>query len=325
MFRSAVPWFGVALVACSNDAKLAELEARQSELQASVSTTTASIADMRQQLEAMGVIAPEGGKPKGKAGGTSSTGKAKGGKIGHPLPKDDVTATLAFQVQRAGKPPVFPPLPPPERSETACGWKYTVKELQPISDFQLNSNGLGKPGPLRLLSNGTPLAPHAAPADYEGRCGGAFRHAGYLILFSPADDPDATPTQTWSIDLDDRVPMPRGDDGRPMYWVYPGTQLTITTQGAWDPAWGEAELDLVPRVLGTGNWTVTVGGAPLDIPAEKDAPHLHQAIPQDGGPFTLTLASPADGPYLVLETLTLGNAEHAAVLTSEAAFRAAQR
>ena len=37
-------------------------------------------------------------------------------------------------------------------------------------------------------------------------------------------------------------------------------------------------------------------------------------------PFSITLASPEDGPYLLVNTLTLGNPENSLVITSEVAF-----
>lgn len=312
---------------CGNDTKLTELEGQQRDLRTEFDATAAEIAEMRSQLQAMGVLEGEGrtaSKAKGKAGGAGSS-KGKG-KVGHPLPKEDVTAALGFTAARTGTIPTLPALPQMQRSaESACGWKFQIKEIQPISDYQVNAAGLGKAGPVVLLQDGKPLTAHALPADYEGRCAGAFRHAGFLIMFSPEGTPEAAEGKQYTIALSDQVPLVRGDDGRPIYWIYPGTTLRIETGKAWDPAWGALDVDLVTRAFGEGSpYQVTIAGAPVELPEDNEAPHLHQTLdPAPGTPIVIEISSPADGRYVAIETLTLGNAEHAAVVTSEAAFRAA--
>ncbi len=312
---------------CGNDTKLAELEGQQRDLRTEFDATAAEISQMRSQLQAMGVLGddPKAARPaKGKAGGAGS-GKGKG-KVGNPVPKDDVTAKLGFTAARTGTPPVLPALPEMTRAEeTPCGWKFQVKEIQPISDYQLNAAGLGKAGPVVLLEDGKPYASHALPADYEGQCAGAFRHAGFLIMFSPQGAPEAVEGKKYTIALAGDVPLARGDDGRPIYWVYPGTTLRIESGKPWDPAWGKLEVDLVPHTFGEGSsYQVTVAGTAIELPDDQEAPHLHHVVdPVPAGPIVVEITSPADGPYIALETLTLGNAEHAAIVTSDAAFRAA--
>ncbi len=309
---------------CGNDAKLAELEGKQRDLRTEYDAVAADVEKMRSQLQAMGVLdaEPKAAKAgKGKAGG----GKAKG-KVGYPTPKNNVTAALGITATRTGTTPGLPALPEIQRGEdTPCGWKFQVKEIQPISDYQVNAAGLGKAGPVMLLEDGKPLASHALPADYEGQCAGAFRHAGFLILFSPQGAPEAVEGKKYSIALSEDVPLARGDDGRPIYWIYPGTTLRIETGKAWDPAWGKLEADLVPHTFGgSTNYQVTIAGTPIDLPDDQDAPHLHHVVdPVPAGPIIVEISSPADGPYVALQTLTLGNADHAAVVTSEVAFRAA--
>ncbi len=214
MPRSAV--FLLATVACTNDEKLAELEARQTEVRSSYDETARQIHDMRGQLISMGVLA-EGEVPvKGKnikAGGAGSKARSK---AGNPVPTRLVTADLGVTAARTGEIPTLSELSAPERSESPCGWKFVVKELTDISDYNLNSLGLGRSGPVQLLADGQPLEPHGTPAEYDETCSNAFRHAGWAFLFSPEDSPENAEKHKYSIALDTAVPLPRGEDGRPL-------------------------------------------------------------------------------------------------------------
>jgi hypothetical protein len=327
MPRSAVVL--LALAACNNEEKLAELEARQTELRAQYDETARQTAEMRKQLLAMGVIA-EGATapPKGKntkAGGAGSKAKLK---AGNPIPTNDVTAAFGVTAARTGEIPTLPPLnAAPERSESPCGWKFVVKELADISDYNLNSLGLGRSGPVLLLADGAPLASHATPAQYDESCAHAFRHAGWAFLFSPEAAPENAEKHSWSLALDTHLPAARGEDGRPMYWVYPGTTVTLTAGRAWDPSWGAMDVDVVTRRVSEGDPPkVTIAGQPVIVPDDKDTAHLHVGLdPIPAEPLIVTVTSEDTGAYVVIDTFTIGNAENAAVVTSEAAWKAAQR
>ncbi len=322
-------WSLMALVACSNEEKLAELEAQQSDLRSSYDESARQLNDIRSQLLAMGVLT-EGDTPtpKGKntkAGGAGSKGKLK---AGNPAPAKEVTAELGVTVVRTGEIPTLPALTAaPERGESPCGWKFVVKELADISDYNLNSLGLGRSGPVVLLADGAPLRAHASPAEYDESCSKAFRHAGWAFLFSPEAAAENAEKHTWSISLDDQVPILRGEDNRPMYWVYPGTTLTFTAARAWDPAWGAMEVDVVTRQVSEGPpVTVTVAGQPVSVPEDKDTAHLHVGLdPIPAAPLVVTVTAEATGGYVVVDTLTIGNAENAAVITSEVAHKALLR
>ena len=122
-------------------------------------------------------------------------------------------------MQRNGTPDDLPELPKVSRvPNTACGFKYKIESLKPISDFVLNRSDLGKSSPIVLYEDNKALPGHAYPKAFEESCEGAFRHAGFVILFSPTGDgPDAERRHNYRIGLSEDVPMPRGDDGRPMY------------------------------------------------------------------------------------------------------------
>lgn len=326
MPRSAV--FLLALAACTNEEKLAELEARQTELRSNYDETARQIRDMRDQLIAMGVISESDTPTRGKntkIGGAGSKAKAR---VGNSMPAQNVTAEFPVAATRTGELPTLPPLvAAPERGESPCGWKFTIKDLADISDYNLNSLGLGRSGPVLLLADGQPLKPHATPAEYDESCSNAFRHAGWAILFSPESGPENAEKHTYSLALDPEIPSVRGEDNRPMYWVYPGTTVTLTAARAWDPGWGTLEVDLVLRRVDDGvPPKVSIGGQAAEVPDDKDAAHLHVAFdPIPAEPLVIEISAPSNGAYTVIETLTIGNADTAAVVTSEAAFKAPAR
>ncbi len=87
-------------------------------------------------------------------------------------------------------------------------------------------------------------------------------------------------------------------------------------------------MDLVARRIDDGDLPkVTIGGQVVEVPEDKDAPHLHVGFdPVPTEPLVVTVTADADtGAYVVIETLTFGNPETAAVVTSELAFKSAAR
>ena len=122
-----------------------------------------------------------------------------------------------------------------------------------------------------MSAGGVDLPGHAFPKQFES-CGGAFRHAGTVVLFS-------TPTEAAPDDLklsfDSAFPSAR-PDGRELFWLHPGQTATLATSSPWDESWGEAVLTLSadagrPPVVqvdgeeagpgplpGEGPWTVTI-------------------------------------------------------------------
>ena len=220
--------------------QLAELELEQQQLRAEYEDVAANVAALRDEMGELGLITRAQANAKAPSQGRS------GKKIkprGNPSPANDLSEGMPWTATRTGDKPTLPALADLERSSGDCGWRFHVRELQPISDFPLNRDGFGKASPVVMYAGDQPMSPHANPEDFEKACTGSYRHAGYLFLFSPTGNVDAASERSYRIELADEVPLPR-DDGRPMYWVYPGTTLTFSVPGAWDPAWGEVRLDL---------------------------------------------------------------------------------
>lgn len=309
------------------DPELSNLERDHEELRARVSELREHVDGLRAELIEAGVV-DEGWEPPAakRKGSRRKSAPPVDAAFGNPLPQTELSEALPVTVTRTGTPPTLPDPGPFERLDSPCGHQFVVRELRALSDFPLNNNGFGKSGPVLLLEDGRPLKPHAAPSEFEDACSGAFRHAGHAFLFSPTASPDGAESRTWSLALSDDVPLRRGDDGREMYWVYPGTTLTFELGSGWDPAWGPLQVHIAGRIANgsTRPARVQLDGRAVELPsAVRPMPFtVSEVLPPPEGPWTLEITSPEDGPYVILGTLTLGNEGHARVLTSQEAFAA---
>ncbi|MEZ4322834.1 MAG: hypothetical protein R3F61_35530 [Myxococcota bacterium] len=313
MFVSAM----LVLAGCSPDLRVAEK--RQKELEIELAELDREVLELRSTLEDAGIEVKGKGRVRAKAKGRGRKARPSAPPEGaNQTPTRERTADAGVAIERTGTPIALSIPGAPERVETtACGYRLEVPSLKGISDYPLNSRGLGKSGPVLLELDGVPLEPHALPADFEQRCGGAFRHAGTVVLFAPPE-PVELGSRVPSLSLDPRVPVPRGDDGRPMYWVYPGTELVVRID-RWDPSWGPAEASVVALVMGPGSATFDLDGA---VSTGAGATNLTESL--DGaGPFTLKVRSDPDGPFVLLDALTIGNPDDAVVVTGGQAWRAA--
>jgi hypothetical protein len=305
----------LALFACQN-VELAQLETRQDEMSDRHRAVEHEVDEVREGMVELGLVARQ------RAGGGGSGGGARAKlNLAHQLPATSLTGTLPWRAEREGSLPELPPLPEVERTESPCGHKYKLEPLKPISDFVLNSHDLGKSSPVLLLEDGEPLRGHAFPKQFEQKCAGAFRHAGFVILFSPTgESPESLSDHSYSIGLSPDLPLLRGDDQRPVYWVYPGTTLTFELDAGWDDAWGELYVDLAGRALGdaASPLEITVSDEVFPFETGDIALTAEPDLPQ--GPWSIRITSPPDGPYAILDLLTVGNQETALVVTGPRAF-----
>ena len=287
---------------------LAQLETEQQALEQEVVVLRHTVEEMRTQMQAMGLM------PSGPAAALSEVG---GG--------EDLASAIPVVAERQGTPPTFPVFEAPERRDTSdCGYRFYVPWLEAVSDQMLEQSGSGRASPVLLLHDGKALTPHAGPLAYEKSCKFSFRHQPRYLFFSPANAVDNIAGE-WTMKLADEVPLARGDD-REMFWVYPGTTLTFTFGSAWDAdAWGEMKVNLDARLLyvGTPESPTPRPGAQatasfLGIEESSDDPRLgfEQVVPAPDGPWTLALTSPSDGPYILVETLVVGNDQHSLVVSA---------
>lgn len=306
----------LTLAACQN-VELAQLETSQHELDDRHDAVARQVQELREDMIELGMVsrqkAVDAGGPRAQLN------------MAHQLPATELTAALPWTVERTGEPSPLPELPEPERTDTPCGWKYKVEALKPISDFVLNSSDLGKSSPLVLFEDGAPLKAHAFPKQFEQSCGGAFRHAGFVVLFSPTgDSPEAIEDHDYTLGLSSELPLLRGDDNRGMYWVYPGTTVTFTLSEGWSEDWGELWVDIAGRATAAASpLEITIADESFPIETADVAISTQPDMQQDA--WTITLTSPADGPFAILDVLTIGNAENALVITGPRAFKKEQK
>ena len=172
-----------------------------------------------------------------------------------------------------------------------------------------------------MLQDGEPMKAHATPAEFNDACSRSYRHAGYVFLFSPDERPENAEKRKYAIQLDPSVPMERGEDKRPMYWIYPGTTLEFAFERGWDPSWGDVTVDLAAKIAGEHLSPAVVSWGETTVSTDETGVlQISQETTLPEEPFSLSIASPEDGPYVLLNTLTLGNAANAVVVTSEVAF-----
>jgi outer membrane murein-binding lipoprotein Lpp len=305
----------VLLAGCASS-QVVQLEQDHERLRTEYNDLQQNVTALSNQMVEMGLITQA--QANARANPDAQPQARRGPAPGHGNTNTELSKQLPWTAERTGTPRNLPAAGQPERADDDCGWRLNVRELQPISDFPLNRDGYGKSSPVVLSENGAPMVPHAMPEAFQAECTGSYRHAGYLFLFSPTGIVGAAMDNSYTLSLDEDFPLPRGEDDRPMYWVYPGTTATFSFTGGWKAEWGEPELNVSGRVLDVdaeGASVVAPGiNQPLVSPGEF---HVSKPLLEGAeGDFEVVVRSPGNGPYLILDVLTVGNAEFAAVVTA---------
>ena len=306
----------LSLLACDST-QLNELEEEHEALRVEVDDLAQNVASLRNDMVELGLLTQEQSLKRVPIDAQPVPTNTDMLQIGHQTPENPLADRVEVTAERVGTPPKLPKLEEAQRAGDPCGWRFQVRSLQPLSDFPLNRDGFGKVSPVLLFENGEALEPHALPGAYEGACAGAFRHAGYVFLFSPRGERDAPAQNTYAVALDERFPIPRGDDARPTYWVYPGTTATFRTNVPWDAAWGKPMLSVGGRALEARDRTASVSSTGLEREIDGTGDfEVSGELSRDGEPLTIEISSPEGGPYVLIDVLTVGNDDHALVVTS---------
>ncbi len=307
--RTPTILLALAMSACGSS-ELTRLETEQRALELEVSTLRQTIDDLRGEMQRKGVIKGGPGGPRPKAAGAVSPDNDLAEDFPLDVTRSEATLAVAF---------VSDPEP---RDDTACGWRVGLHHLESIADFPLAADGVGRASPVIASIGGKPLAAHATPADYADACSGAFRHQSKYLFYSPPEGVDGGGIE---VRLADEMPFP-DEDGRPRYWIYPGTTLTIQSPEGWNEAeWGpphfvydlalrDVGLPSKPNARSAGAVTITLPDAEL---SGRDASWRDSSPLTGEGPWSITISSPADGPFVLIDALAIGNQGHAAVLSSK--------
>lgn len=226
-------------------------------------------------------------------------------------------------VRRVGTPPTLPAVTP-VRGPGTCGWVTKLDTLSAISDTALTKAGLGAVSPVRLLEDDKPLTAHATRDAFDATCGGAFSHQERVLKFAPTGtSPDAVTTRSYRLDLDPALPL-TPSPGAEAWWVYPGTTVELQVPEAWgdDGPFGVQVAATAP-IPGEGATVEIVGQAPVPLVSTGVALHAELTAPAPTGPWTVRITSPADGPWLLLRSVTAGDPEDPTPLINAGATRSA--
>lgn len=207
--------------------------------------------------------------------------------------------------RRTGSPPTLKH-DPAKDGRRGCRKKIAARHLSMFSDEALAASGLPGLSPIVVLADGKPLAAQPASEPLVGRCQGASAFINSAVVFTP----ETTEEAEFSLALSEALPLqtPTG----PAWWVYTGSGLSLSVP--------EAEaltgLKLTARV-----WAKRMPGEPpepvtLTVAGQEVALRdlegslvgsLAFSVPE--GDWSVAVVSPAGGPNLVVERLTLSDGE----------------
>jgi hypothetical protein len=293
-----------SLIACAPD--LARLETEEASLAREVEVLRRNVDEMRSQMEEMGL------RPAGPAAGQTDLAGAGA----------DLDDSIAVTVTRTGDGPTFPPLGAPERrASTECGWRFPTAWLEGLSDSKLDETGAGKSSPIQVQLDGSRLEAHATAAGAEKSCRFAFSHRPKYLFVTPANTPDNV-AGTWTMGLSPDFPMKTGEGD--VYWVYPGTTLTVAFATGWNgEEWGPPSVRVDARnvYVGEPDRPTANSGAPSvisflgkDVASKELQVGVDELVEPPDGAWTLEISSPSDGPYVFVKSVAVASPTHRRVV-----------
>ncbi|MFZ5475864.1 MAG: hypothetical protein ACOZNI_03740 [Myxococcota bacterium] len=206
-------------------------------------------------------------------------------------------------VTRVGDGPVLPPFEP-VRGRLPCDWQALAPTIADLSDTALKERGFGEVSPFVVLEGGTPLPSHAAPEEITGPCAGKASHWRNVVKFTPTSEGVTGP---FALGLDPAVPTV-GRQYEEAWWVYPGTSVRFDFPAGAVAGDRNVLLRAVDVVAGAGSPTIAVGGgAPVGL--ERVGVGLEALVhaAATGEAWSVDVASPADGPWLLVRGLAVGS------------------
>ncbi len=223
---------------------------------------------------------------------------------------------------RAGTPPQLATLSP-YRTSRGCGYIAPFTGLPELADHALAAAGLGQVSPLVVLEDATELQTHAL-GNVVDTCVGASGFVGGRFKFSPTGPgPESAERHQYRAALTAAAPA-RGGEFQEVWWVYPGTELTVTVP---DPAGAgagkrEVRVEVAAPVRGVAAPTVRLGeGAAVALDPFGSGYAGNVVGPAGEDAWTFTVASPSDGPYVLLQRVVTGPADAPVYLIGKPARR----
>lgn len=211
--------------------------------------------------------------------------------------------TDGIEVERRGLPPVVLSRTP-ERTESACGFRMHVPAFGEIGDKATVTAGLGRASPLVLSQDGLPLQ-RRQDEDLASACLGLYAQPARYMLFSPRDitSPEALGDRRFEVSFSEALPLD-APGGGPVWWVYPGTQVRLSVPDDL----GDLDVIVSARLALFGE-----GGAPrlwLDRDSEALVGGTSTVTLEGvvaGGGWNVGVSSPEDGPFVVIERLSVSH------------------
>lgn len=109
-------------------------------------------------------------------------------------------------------------------------------------------------------------------------------------------------TEMPRVALDPSVPI-RIEGSADAYWVYPGTALEWSFAKPFGNGPVAVDVAILAVAGGQGSPSVHVGAAQTTFSSEGQARSARVTTPKLTGPWAVTVASPADGPFVVVRAL----------------------
>lgn len=196
------------------------------------------------------------------------------------------------QVSRTGTPPALPTVTEEPR-EGPCEVGFAVPGFDFLGRSLAESRFPWFESPIRVWEGDRLLS---RPFQ-KGGCTGSASFRKQMVA-SRFDAEGPALRLAWTEDLPDL-----GEQGA-LYWIYPGTTLSWSFAAPVTGASTEARARLGWLGAGAGAAELVVGETRVPLAIEGDYARANLPVVADG-PWTLSIASPADGPFLFVHTLEL--------------------
>ncbi|MCB9680207.1 MAG: hypothetical protein H6733_01945 [Alphaproteobacteria bacterium] len=178
-----------------------------------------------------------------------------------------------------------------------CRYVLKLPAYEDVSDLRLYQRyGYTSASPLVVYEDGRALTAH----DRGEGCTGAFAHPPTALVVRPSSIPVESHDYAWSFDAAPTVTVKaRGGKDETLSWVTPGTSLVWT----WDDPLRAGAHEVVPDLVvfaGTSPAVLTVGDAEVTLAPGSGEQRPAVLGPETVGPWRLAIASPEDGPVVLV-------------------------
>ena len=217
------------------------------------------------------------------------------------LPPAVLPVTLR-DIARNGTPPAPPSLGTVQEDSIFCRYEAPLNNPLQFDFERLGAAGLDDHSPFRLRNDGLPFEITPTLTD-EPTCHNQAVLNNNTVVFSPKRTKNANSNALSFVNNLDLETSKRG------FWIYPGTDVTLRFADAWDGSPELFTIKVTSEAFSAATGTPTIRynedeATPLPRSGNRHKLSLSPAPPN--GEWSVTIASPADGPYLLLQGLVVG-------------------